>query len=304
MNAAMNKPDPTKAARQTYGAWWGRRPGTAPLSTTTVALAGTVALFTAAFAAMTTVRRPPGPTIAPEKPTVVRLTPPPPQTDVRPIRRPQPAPAPTAVPNQLPQPVTTAPPPPTVVNPTTPPTQDTAAARGAAPPAVAPSITILPPFREVPTFPSSADGAGPVGVAAPSAVTRRNTPLTPAQKDSIIAATVALVPYEALKRAIRVQQCAEVDRQPAPGLASRGRAARLPGEPVFAPTMGGNVAVGITMFTIAVGPQRDRKRDAAIDTDNQFRLRRLQDRLMLRRDSMRADSLRRDSLARAARTPF
>jgi hypothetical protein len=68
--------------------------------------------------------------------------------------------------------------------------------------------------------------------------------------------------------------------------------------------MGGNVAVGITMFTIAVGPQRDRKRDAAIDTDNQFRLRRLQDRLMLRRDSMRADSLRRDSLARAARTPF
>lgn len=41
-----------------------------------------------------------------------------------------------------------------------------------------------------------------------------------------------------------------------------------------------------------------RKRDEKLDADYQLRLRRLQDRLIARRDSLRADSLRRDSLAR------
>jgi hypothetical protein len=64
-------------------------------------------------------------------------------------------------------------------------------------------------------------------------------------------------------------------------------------------TDGRSVTVSIPFPLFSSGPSPEqRKRDEKIDADNQLRLRRLQDALLLKRDSIRADSLRRDSLAR------
>ena len=55
--------------------------------------------------------------------------------------------------------------------------------------------------------------------------------------------------------------------------------------------------VGLPLFS--KGPSAaQRRKNEAIEADYQARLRRLQDRILLRRDSIRADSLRRDSLAK------
>ena len=62
--------------------------------------------------------------------------------------------------------------------------------------------------------------------------------------------------------------------------------------------LGAHGSAAFPLFSSGPSPEQ-RARDALIDGDNQARLRRLQDRLRLRRDSVRADSLRRDSLARA-----
>jgi hypothetical protein len=64
-------------------------------------------------------------------------------------------------------------------------------------------------------------------------------------------------------------------------------------------TDGRSVTVSIPFPLFSSGPSpAERKRNEKIDADNQLRLRRLQDLLLLKRDSIRADSLRRDSLAR------
>jgi hypothetical protein len=67
------------------------------------------------------------------------------------------------------------------------------------------------------------------------------------------------------------------------------------------PTPAGGLGFGVSIpFTLfSSGPTREqRKRDSIIDADNQLRHRRLQDRLLLKRDSILADSLRADSLRR------
>jgi hypothetical protein len=73
------------------------------------------------------------------------------------------------------------------------------------------------------------------------------------------------------------------------------------------PLMNGGFAVAVPIISIPApllspGPSpAERKRNEAIDADYQRRLRRLQDQLALRRDSIKTDSLKRDSLARAVR---
>jgi hypothetical protein len=69
------------------------------------------------------------------------------------------------------------------------------------------------------------------------------------------------------------------------------------GEGAVGGAAGGPGTVPAPIFSS--GPSAaQRKRDARLDAEYQLRLRRLQDRLIARRDSLRADSLRRDSLAR------
>jgi hypothetical protein len=69
--------------------------------------------------------------------------------------------------------------------------------------------------------------------------------------------------------------------------------------------VGGQTASGLgygssVPFTfLSSGPTREqRKLNEQIDADNQLRLRRLQDRMYLKQDSIRADSIRADSLRR------
>jgi len=70
----------------------------------------------------------------------------------------------------------------------------------------------------------------------------------------------------------------------------------------------GVVSVGVPL--LSSGPSAaQRKKNEQIDDDYQLRLRRLQDRMYLKQDSIRADSvrldsLRRDSLAKRRRTPL
>ena len=59
------------------------------------------------------------------------------------------------------------------------------------------------------------------------------------------------------------------------------------------------ISSGFSVPFLSKGPSAaQRKKDEAIDADNRARLRRLQDRILLKRDSIRLDSLRRDSLHR------
>ena len=104
-------------------------------------------------------------------------------------------------------------------------------------------------------------------------------------------------------RPLTPQELAAVRAQREPGLDPHGRAARLPGEPVYAPLMNGGYAVGVPLISIPVfGKSRaQRKADSIIDADYQARLGRLQERLAQKRLVAQADSARRDSLLRVAR---
>jgi hypothetical protein len=116
-------------------------------------------------------------------------------------------------------------------------------------------------------------------------------------------AVMAKIPKLAAERKPTPDEIDRLRRQRDPGLDPRGRAARLPGEPDYAPTMGGNVSVAIPVLSFSVGRRRNRVKDSTIHADNVARLHRLEDLAIWRRDSIRADSLRRDSLARKGRAP-
>jgi len=70
---------------------------------------------------------------------------------------------------------------------------------------------------------------------------------------------------------------------------------------------GTGVVVSVPFTLLSSGPTREqRKKNEAIDADNQLRHWRLEDRMYLKRDSIRADSVRADSLradSLARRTP-
>jgi hypothetical protein len=129
--------------------------------------------------------------------------------------------------------------------------------------------------------------------------------LTDAQRDSIRKALIAGISAEEWHRPLTPTELADVRARREPGLSPTGRAARLPGEPVFAPLMNGSSAVAVPLVSIPVfGKSRaQRKADSIIDADYQARLKRLQERLAQQRALAKADSLRRDSLVRVGRRP-
>lgn len=132
----------------------------------------------------------------------------------------------------------------------------------------------------------------------PAGVTIHNKKLTIQQMDSIDNATVAGIAQYARTHPMtpREQEAAREGPHPPPlqnGPAGDMRRGMVPvaGASIDAPFL-------------SPGPSpAQRKRNAVVDSEYQLRLRRLEDRMLLGRDSIRADSLRRDSLARAKRRP-
>jgi hypothetical protein len=266
-----------------------------------VALAATIVLFAAAFVAMTTVRGPAAepalPYAAPATIVVLRPTrPPPDQPPPRPRVVPQDPLAPTvALPVVLPNPRSGDPPSqPRVESP------DTSRVDPRPPRTTGiPLIPTVPLHDYRPFSRDSAKRAG-AGGRGPAGVTAHAGNISAAQRDSLMGAVMMEVPKLAASRKATLDETDALRRQREPGLDPRGRAARLPGQPVYAPTMGGNAQVAIAGMSIALPDGRNRARDAAVHAENMARLRRLQDFALWRRDSIRADSLRRDSIARSA----
>ena len=156
-------------------------------------------------------------------------------------------------------------------------------------------------MREIPRFAPGARNAARAATS-PSGVNAHPDALSAAARDSIATAVMESVPRLARMREQTADEKEQLRRQQEPGLSKEGRAARLPGALVCAPTMGGNYTCARTMLSFAL-PGRDRAKDIAVDAANRESLRRLQDRIALRRDSIRADSVRRDSMARAPAIP-
>jgi len=288
--------------------WWSARPDSVPWTSGGLSLGLTTALFTAAFLAMRTVRISDFDFGRSERalPTMVELTPPPPRVEPLPeVRRPVPATPrpvvpPTAAVPVLPTVTVPIPQvevvPPVRVEPVRPePASDTTGGRAAGP-VNRGSLTKMVPMREIPTFTPDptkrvAAPVGPAGVAA------HNGTLSVAERDAIATAKMATIPLLAEKYQPTAQQVEQLRQQNEPGLPRYGRAARMPGGAVSVPLMNGGYAVGVMGFSIAL-PNYDRTTERRLDADNQARLRRLQDRAALVRDSIRADSLKRDSLTR------
>jgi hypothetical protein len=134
--------------------------------------------------------------------------------------------------------------------------------------------------------------------------------LSPAARDSLAASVLKRVSPEEWKKPLTPQELADVRARREPGLAPNARAARLPGEKVYAPLMSGGYAVGIPIVGISVMGKTaaERRRDSVLVAEYRARLDRLQEVLRQRRlvahaDSLLRDSLARDSLRRLARRP-
>jgi hypothetical protein len=268
-----------------------------------VSLAATAASFLVAFVAMTTVRatfRVPA-TSQVQRASIVFLEPPrtptPPQPrqvlrNRRPVVDASPTPERVEAPSASADtrtPIDTAP-------------RDSAKAS----PARVIALPLIPivPLRPLAEGASDSGGRGGRSSLGPAGVIAHESSISAAARDSIASSVMLGIPKLARERKATPDEVDRLRRQRDPGLAATGRAARLPGEAVYAPTMGGNVSVAVPILSFSVGrSHRDRARDSAIHADNMARLRRLQDLAIWRRDSIRLDSLRRDSLARAGRSP-
>jgi hypothetical protein len=150
----------------------------------------------------------------------------------------------------------------------------------------------------------------PAGVS----LTRRaaNTPYV---RDSILQSRMASIPSLAATRAPTGRERQELEQSQRAAVALRRRDLTagnsrdlviLEGQGMNGVgAVGGQVAGGLGFggsvpFTfLSSGPTREqRKLNEKIDADNQARLRRLEDRMYLKQDSVRADSIRADSLRR------
>ena len=108
----------------------------------------------------------------------------------------------------------------------------------------------------------------------------------------------------ALSRGLTPEERRDAESRLEPGLAPNARAARLPGEPVYAPLMSGGYAMGVGGVSIAVGRTHEKEKAAAAKIDSEYRRRLAGFQLLIQRrrqDSVRADSLLRDSLRRLIR---
>jgi hypothetical protein len=302
--------------------WFDRRRPEKSWPSIVVSIGATAALFISAFVAMRSIRQWTGRASETlEPPVVVRLTPPPPSIE-RPRRTEPPATpatgavrAPIAVPPVVAPPLASEPPmtaaPPTVA-------RDTAPAGGKP----GPQIPLGAVPRELGRTPLSGGGGNVVGV--PSGVTiGSRTPNTAAYRDSVLKLRLGGIPGLARDRQPTGQEKAalELSQRVARMVARRATTAGNPnvhvpmGEGVdgvgavgggLAKVQGGgaaanDVSVGssVSLPLFSSGPSAAQRRaNAAIEADYQARLRRLEDRILLKRDSIRLDSLRRDSIAR------
>jgi hypothetical protein len=128
--------------------------------------------------------------------------------------------------------------------------------------------------------------------------------MSQATKDSIREAMLKRIDPSVWHKPLTPSELAEVRAQREPGLDPHARAARLPGEPVYAPLMSGGYAVGTPVVSVPLpfGKSRaQRKADSIIDAEYQQRLKGFQKMIEERRAIAHADSLRRDSLLRVGR---
>jgi hypothetical protein len=136
---------------------------------------------------------------------------------------------------------------------------------------------------------------------------------TPFVRDSIAKSKMALIPGLAAERAPTGREKAELEQSQRDARALRARTLTggnsrdlvvlqgkgMNGVGAVDPSSTGGVGVGFSIpFTLfSSGPTREqRKKNEEIDADYQRRLRRLEDRMYLKRDSIRADSIRADSI--------
>ncbi len=261
-----------------------------------IAMIATALLFASAFLAMTHVRemRERSSPQAEPQPRIVALPAPAPATPprVERITR-RAAPAVRMTPQQV-APPTVAPaqaaPPPRSA-----PRDSTANGHPTAPPVPASSLTELRPR----IFPPPPPAGRMLGTPpSPAGVTIHNKKLSLQQMDSMDNATMA--------------KLAEYARTHPETPAERGAQPNGPHPPPLHNGPGGGAGPGtmslggasIPVPFLSPGPSpAQRKRDSALDADYQRRLRALESRALLKRDSTRADSLRSDSIARAKRRP-
>ena len=145
---------------------------------------------------------------------------------------------------------------------------------------------------------------------APSGVTLgARTPNTPAVRDSIAREKMAGIPELARTHAPtgaerqeleESQRLARLLRQRTTTAGNTRDLVILQGsgkDGVGAVGGPGMISVPFTLFSSGPSPEQ-RKKNEKLDADYQLRLRRLQDRMYLKQDSVRADSVRADSLRR------
>jgi hypothetical protein len=300
--------------------WFDRRRPDKSWPSAIVGVGATAMLFATAFVAMRSARRwtaRASETLEP--PVVVRLTAPVPALEkprTTPRRTPatDQATAPTTVP-------TTVPPPPIVeplaTSPGLPPAvaRDTAAAGANTGPVI--------PLGPLPRgLGGTAPGGGGGRVPVPSGVTiGSRTANTPAYRDSVLRSILPNIPQLARERKPSGKEKAalELSQRVARTVARRATTAGNPnvhvpmGEGVdgvgaagggLSKVHGGSATANdlsagssLALPLFSSGPSAaQRRKNAAIDADYRARLGRLEDRIVLRRDSIRLDSLRRDSL--------
>lgn len=301
-----------------------------------VAIGLTFALFATAFVAMQTVNgwQSGARSAILERPIVVRLTPPVaplPPAERRP-RPPVPQPAPRAIAAPLPgvsTPLAPAAPPATAPPIAVPPAQRAAAPAPGADTAggrVSNASAIpLGPIAFPKGLPDTAMGARGGAPSTRAGVTIESRhPNTAAYRDSVLTERLRAIPGSAMDHPATGRELAEMQRSRA-NAAAMSRRATTSGNPDVHVMTGDGVdgvgAVGGSSATsgnrsltsgsvglplLSSGPSAaERKRNEALDADYKARLRRLDDRIRLKRDSLRADSLRAraraDSLAKAVR---
>ncbi len=302
--------------------WYDRREPDPGWSSFAVSVGLTLALFASAFVAMRTVPRwISAPPTDRERSTIVRLTPP------AAVPRPQPPPEPTRI-DRAPRPAPQAPrletPPARTAVPAPPPIS---IAPPQAPPATSPSPRAAPLTNGVPigiVRDTTGRGNQPVmgrrggAPVAPSGLTIGDrVKNTPAYRDSMARLVLGSIPQlaklppttaekqelEASKQAGRVL----VRRQTTAGNPNvhvmegegRGGEGAVGGQSGGVSAGPGSVTVSVPFPLFSPGPSPEqRKKNEALEKDYSQRLGRLNDRLLLIRDSIRADSLRRDSLRR------
>lgn len=293
----------TNGTRRWTGRSWPHERGASSWSSGLIATVVTLGVFVTAFIAMATVRG-----LRLTEPhsrdavAVVHLTPPnerfeppkpPTPARVRTPARPMPHVAPPVPPSKASTDSVTGVPP---------------GAPTGAPPVVSPTTAPV----TVPTTGAGRDSGGGARspgasiLGAPYAPIERRIPLTPAQRDSFQKGMLARISAEEWHRPLTPTELADLRARREPGLDPHGRAARLPGEPVYAPLMNGGYAVAAPLVSVPLpfGKSRaQRKADSIITADGLARLARLQDRVKHQREIAKADSLRRDSLIRVSRRP-